>query len=119
MKIADMTEDEQHALAGLVRWMLQVDGRISTEERTHLDVIAEQLGTEQFWALLDMAEREPLDVEALRACASRVLRKPAQETIYGALLDIAIAGTIVSSESEVLDWLIGFWGLELQDGPYR
>jgi hypothetical protein len=120
MKLADMSEDEQRALAALVAWMLLADGQgTSIEEHTQLQAVAEELGAAELRALLDTVDWESLDRDEARARAREVERKPVQETIYCALLDIAAVATMVPSEREMLDWLSDFWALRPPDGPYR
>ncbi len=44
--------------------------------------------------------------------ARAVSRSEAQETIYGVLFRIAIAGSILREEGDLLDWLAGTWSLD-------
>jgi len=120
---------EQLALAGLVRFLIQADGRYSPEEFSALTPIVEDLLTTKpgpdspyregegepdaaaGWALLDRAAEELDDEAAVQAAAKAVTDQTAREAIYLALFDLAAADTITSDEWPVLEWLQKEWGI--------
>jgi len=119
MSIDDLNDEEWLVLGGLVRLLVRADGTVSTEEREHLEDIAEQLGADDFWTAIERAQIELPDPSSVKTRARDVERRPAQEIIYGVLMDLAMAGTILSSESDILDWLAQTWGIEstIEDEP--
>ena len=117
MQVNDMTDAEKRALGTLVRVVVGVDGRYSTEEAEALDRAAEELGADGFWAAVRAAGRAHHDDEEIKAEAREVERQEARETIYGALFTIAASGSIVGSEGWVLDWLAETWKIETSEAP--
>jgi hypothetical protein len=117
MQVSDMTGPEKRALGTLVRVVVGVDGRYSTEEAEALDRAAEELGADDFWGAVRAAGRAHHAEEEIKAEARAVERQEARETIYGALFTIAASGSIVGSEGWVLDWLAETWGIEASEAP--
>ncbi len=115
MKVSDMTGPEKQALGTLVRVVVGVDGRYTTEEAEALDRAAADLGADEFWAAVRAAGRAHHDEEEIKAEARAVERQEARETIYGALFTIAASGSISGSEGWVLDWLTEAWGIETSE----
>ncbi len=112
MKLDQMTEGEKQALGALVRVLVGVDGEYSPAEVAGLEKTAEYLGEDEFWQLINDSGHQQLDQEALEGLAKAVDRPESREAIYGVLFGIAAAGTVVSGEGKLLDWLADSWGLE-------
>ena len=112
MKLKEMTDAEQMALGTLVRKMVGIDGEFSSEEAASLEQVATDLGTDDFWQLIQSAGQQDLGDHALKARATAVDRPEVQKAIYATLFGVAAAGTIVATESTLLDWLAEAWGLE-------
>ena len=119
MKTNDMNPEERLALGSLVRVMVRLDGELSSAESNELGEVARQLGEEGFWAAIDEAGQDDLSDDAVMARARAVLRTDARETIYAALAEIAKSGSVVDSESSLLDWLTKEWGLEPRNAPEK
>jgi hypothetical protein len=119
MSIDDLNDEEWLVLGGLVRLLVRADGSVSAEERAHLEDIAEQLGADDFWTAVERAQIELPDAQAVKVRAQGVERRPAQEIIYGVLMDLAMTGAILGAESDILDWLAQQWGIEstIEDEP--
>ena len=114
MQVSEMTDPEKQALGTLVRTIVGVDGRYSTEEAEALDRAAAELGADEFWEAVRAAGRQLHEEGDIKAQARAVERQEARETIYGALFTIAASGSIVGSEGWVLDWLTGAWDLQTE-----
>ena len=112
MKLKDMTAAERMTFGTLVRRLLGMDGAFSAEEAVKLEKSAERLGKDEFWQTIEEAGQHDLRDPALKARAKAVERQEVQETIYRNLFAIATAGTIVSEEDSLLDWLSEAWSLE-------
>ncbi len=122
---------EKLALAGLIRFLVQADGRYSPEEFSALTPIVEGLlcskpggaagdpyrddeaepDAKEGWDLLDRAAEELDDREAMEAAARAVVRPAARELIYATLFELAAADTITAEEWPVLEWLQKEWGI--------
>ena len=112
MKLNQMTDSEKQAVGALVRVLVGVDGEYSAAEVSGLQKTAEYLGEDEFWKQVNDSGRRELDQAALDELAGAVERPEAREAIYGVLFGIAAAGTVVSDEGKLLDWLAETWGLE-------
>lgn len=112
MQLDELTRDEQLALVGLVRLLVRLDGSFSESEREAVDELADDLGSERFWELIDEAGTSLSESEAIRAQAQRVTRDEARLAIYDALLDLAMRDTISVEEDGLLEWLRSTWRLE-------
>lgn len=120
MALDALDHGEKLALVGLVRLMIRLDGEFSEEERALLDDIVAELGEEEFDKLAGEVAEKMQTEEHVRYYAERVERKEAREQIFEVLYALAIPGSIVPSESALLDWLKERWALETPDStPYR
>lgn len=115
LTLRDLDPIEAEALATLVRAIVAADGRLDEEERDALQRLAAEAGEERFWDMMDRAAADMNGPEAVLGVASRVERSEARELIYGALVDLAIAGTIQPSEDAILTRLSELWGIEARE----
>ena len=121
MKLSDMTESEQHTLVTLVRRMVGADGVASREESTRIEQAASELEADDaFWTLVRENAGEPRATdEVLESRARDVGRREAQETIFGVLLSIATAGSIMGNEERLLSRLSSIWNIDMSVPPDR
>ena len=112
MKLSDMTDVEQSALGNLVRLMLRLHTEAASEESDVLREAAAELGEDEFWELMRQANLEQRTEDRVREQAAAIERKDVQERIYGLLFSIAVTGSIIPQESELLKWLSTTWELE-------
>ena len=112
MTISEMTDDERHTFGALVRAMVGADGSTSLEESGDLHDTARQLGSDDFWSLIRDTAGTDHEAETIQARANSVVRREAQETIYGVLFSIARAGSIVGREAALLDRLATTWSIK-------
>ena len=113
MTLDDMTHQEKLVLVGLARLMVRLDHEFTEEEAGALGHLIDEMGSDQFWKLIE--EASGLEDDAVRKAATEVSNEESQELIYGSLYEVAIAGSIEEGENELLDWLEETWGLEVQD----
>lgn len=109
MKLEDLTGDEQTALARLIRLVARIDNSVSGGERAQIDEIAADLGEELFWKLIDASKSSTWKFDR---CLEVVERQEVRELIYGALLGIALVGTLERAEREALERVAATWGIE-------
>ncbi len=115
MTLAELSDSERLALAGLIRLIVKADRNYSAGEADELAELADEIGADQFWAAMDRAASTFETSEQVRRSAAEVSRMDAKELIYGALLDIARNDAMSRSENELLEWLANTWGLEITD----
>lgn len=113
--LEQLSDHEGLALIALAREIVSLDGRIPDSERAALDELAAELGPERFDALLERSERLAGTEEEFEELVAAVEEPAAREAIYGALFDLASAGSIPPAELELLDWLAEVWELEVAD----
>jgi len=111
----DLTDDEQLAFGALLRAMVSMDGTYSDEEKAMFKVLAEELGTEAFWAMLERASKEVKDAGQILALADDVTRPEARELLFYGLYATAQAGGVGKQETALLDELRGKWDLKAEE----
>ncbi len=104
---------ERLALVGLARVMVRLDQTFSEDEAVSLSVLADKLGSELFWQLVEEASAS--DDDDIRSMAKKVTRASAREEIYGTLFELAQADTITDAENKLLDWLAEEWDLSVTE----
>ncbi|HBQ16890.1 MAG: hypothetical protein RLP09_17605 [Sandaracinaceae bacterium] len=103
-----MNPAEWLALGGLIRLMLQADGKVTLRENAAVGDLAIRLGAE-LWTALVRAELELPSMERTREQARLVQRPEIRALIRDALEELARADGLEASERELLDWLDEIW----------
>lgn len=117
MDLADLTRDEQVALAALLQQVVEADTEASEDELAALQHIADATGASAWTeAMRDADERFP-DEAALKAFLPSIQRQEARELIYGAVLEAALPDGMSPHESTLLDWLARAWNITVQVAP--
>jgi hypothetical protein len=115
--LKDLSEEEQLALAALLRLLVRLDGQFSEAEQEALEEIALDFGEKRFWKVMDDAASKAPDEDGVRRAARAVTRRAACELIYGLLLTVAQSDVIQGRESSLLEWLKTEWKLEEVPAP--
>ena len=110
MKLDDLTETEQQALAGLIRLVVRLDGQFSPEEAIALAGIAPSLGGARFWNLLNR-DAGLVDLESAKLLVDHVKRPDVRRWMFGVLEQVAKSDGIVKREQQLLTWLAERWEL--------
>lgn len=106
--MSDLNTAEWLALAGLIRLMMDADGKVTIREHRTVATLAQRLGP-KLWEAMAHAERD-LDGEAgIRRQAERVVRPHAQVIIRDALEEMAQSDGIAEEEQALLDWIDALW----------
>lgn len=113
--LEDLTDDETLAFGALLRAMVSMDGKFSDEEKAMFKVLGDELGAEDFRALLDRASKEVQGPAQILELADNVTRQKARELIYYGVNATAMAGGVTGPEQGLLDELKRKWGLEVGD----
>jgi len=110
----DLNDDEKLAFGALLRAMVSMDGTYSTEEKAVFKVLAEDLGEEPFWAMLDRASKEVTSPAKILELAKGVDRREARELLFYGINATAHAGAVKEPEAALLGELRTMWGLEIE-----
>ncbi len=105
-----LSHEEMVALAGSARVLMEADGRVSQAEADRVADFARELGISksQWMAVWDEAVRTLPSTKAVEAAAA-VQRAEAREVVYELLYKLAMEGTIVDAEWDLLEWLDETW----------
>ena len=117
MEIRDLSHDEKLAFAALLECTLMADGEVSEAERDAMNGIVAELGDAEYRALLDEVDERFSNRTQLKEFLRTVKRQEARETIFGTILDDALAEALDHSEKELLDWLAREWAIEVEIEP--
>jgi hypothetical protein len=111
----DLTDEEKLAFGALLRAMVSLDGTYSGEEKAMFKVLADDLGDEAFWAMLERASKEVKDAGQVLALADEVTRPEARELLYYGLYATAQAGGVGEREEALLGELRDKWELHKEE----
>lgn len=114
MELADLNQNEQIALAGLLEFVVLASGHVTEDEQNEIDAIVEALGEDNYRRAVDQVDKRFPDEKALRAFLSTIERQEARELIYGSVIDAAMTDTVEGRRSDLLEWLAGAWAIEVQ-----
>lgn len=111
--MVQFTTPQLRAFMGLIRLMIGLDKRFSADEASFLESIAEDLGPDEFWKHMEASYEEGLSADEVWELVAGIDDRDVQETIYGNLYELSIAGGIDQAESTLLDRLADQWNLEV------
>jgi hypothetical protein len=115
VKLDEWTEPEKLALASLVRLMVRMDGTFSRTEAAVLQDAANELGSDEFWGLVESAAlRDNQSEDQVREIAQAVERPDIRETIYGVLYILALEDALGTNERKLLEWLEEVWNIKAE-----
>jgi len=118
MELADLNENEQIALAGLIEFVVLASGQVTEDEQKELDAIIDALGEDKYRAAVDQVDQRFEDEKSLRAFLGAIERQDARELIYGTVMEAAMTDTVEGRESALLEWLADVWKIEVTyDAP--
>jgi hypothetical protein len=113
MELADLNQNEQIALAGLLEFVVLASGHVTEDEQNDIDDIVEALGEENHRKAVDEVDKRFPDEKSFRTFLSTIDRQEARELIYGEVIDAAMTDTVEGRESALLEWLSDEWNVEV------
>jgi hypothetical protein len=113
MELADLSKDEQLALAGLLEFVVLASGHVTEDEELEIEAIVEAIGEEAYRAAVDQVDKRFPDEQALRVFLYSIGRQEAREIIYGTVIEAAMTDTVEGRESALLEWLAKEWNVEV------
>lgn len=105
----DFTPEEDLALIGLMREIIQADDEYSDEERVEVDRLRDELGAARFAVAIEIAKKRFKQRRELAAHVQTITRVDAQKTILKRLREVAEADGIHPEEEKPLEWLLNVW----------
>jgi GTP cyclohydrolase I len=113
MELADLNQNEQIALAGLLEFVVLASGHVTEDEQNEIDTIVEALGEEKYRKAVEEVDKRFPDEKAFREFLSTIEREEAKELIYGLVIEAAMTDTVEGRESALLEWLAEEWDVEV------
>jgi hypothetical protein len=113
MELADLNQDEQIALAGLLEFVVLASGHVTEDEQKEIDAIVDALGEDNHRKAVDQVDKLFSDEKTFRTFLSKIERQEAREIIYGSVMEAAMTDTVEGRESALLDWLAKEWKIEV------
>jgi tellurite resistance protein len=111
MELHELSHEEEVVLRGPLRAGAPADGRYTAAEKSLIDVVRAQLGSERFDAAIGAARTRFTTREALKAAAREITRQEARALIYAELTALAAADGTSAEEEKPLAWLASWWNL--------
>ncbi len=111
LQINELTDDEELALIGVLKAVIQADKDLSKAENEELKRIAKLMG-EKFHQRVAEAKQRFFSLSDIKKHAEKVQRPEARVLIFNHAVAMARQDGIIPEEADVLSWLAERWGLE-------
>lgn len=105
----DFTPEEDLALIGLMREIIQADDEYSDEERVEVDRLRDDMGAARFAVAIEIAKKRFGTRRDLAAHIRTITRVEAQKLILKRMHQVAEADGIHPEEEKPLEWLKAVW----------
>jgi uncharacterized tellurite resistance protein B-like protein len=112
LDMKDLTPEEDLALMGLLKAVIQADHQMSFEERRELSAVAAGLGAQRFRERVDEAKRIFHALADIKTYAKKIERQPARQLIFNLVRDMAERDEVIHEEEDLLAWLAETWSVE-------
>jgi uncharacterized tellurite resistance protein B-like protein len=112
LEMNELTHEEELALIGLLKAVIQADKELSRLENVELKRVAAVMGPERFEERVAEARELFVTLSDIKGYAERVERQPARQLIFNLLEKMAKEDGLIPEEEEVLAWLADLWGVE-------
>lgn len=112
LEMSELTREEDLALIGLLKAVIQADKKLSFEESEELNRVAGLMGSDRFHERVTEAKQIFQTLASIKDHARKVERQPARQLIFNMLLEMAKRDEVIPEEEELLGWLSDLWGVE-------
>jgi uncharacterized tellurite resistance protein B-like protein len=112
MEMDELTREEEVALIGLLKAVIQADKQLSFEENEELKRVATQMGADRFHERVTEAKQLFKTLGDIKTYAQKVERPEARERIFAFVREMARQDGVIEPEEELLTWLAETWGVE-------
>lgn len=111
LEIGDLTREEDLALIGLLKAVIQSDKKLSFDENEELKRVAGLMGPERFHERVGEAKELFVTLSDIKRYARGIDRKPARRLIFDLLQEMAKRDGVEPAEDDLLAWLAESWEL--------
>ncbi len=112
LQVSELTHDEELALLGLLKAVIQADKKLGFEENEELKRVAGLMGTARFHERVTEAKQLFHKLSEIKAHAKKIDRQPARQLIFNLALEMARQDGVISEEEDLLSWLAETWSVE-------
>jgi len=112
MNIRELSSEENLALIGLLKVIIQADNLYSLKESAQLKRVASLIGADLFKQTVDVAREKFKTLDDVKAFVPSVTRQEARMLIFSLLQEMAHADGVVADEEQSLEWLAKLWNIE-------
>ncbi len=112
MDIRELSSEENIALVGLLKLVIQADKLYSLKESAELKHVASLIGADVFHRSVEAARKKLKTLEDVKAFAPSVTRQEARMLIFSLLQEMAHVDGVVADEEHSLEWLAKLWNIE-------
>ncbi|MCS6797637.1 MAG: hypothetical protein NZ898_03745 [Myxococcota bacterium] len=109
--LSSLSEDDDALLLGLLRELVQADGRLSDAERAHLAKVRSAMGDDRFVRAMQAASSRFGTREALKQAARALTDEKRQRAIFDVVRTVAASDGLTDEEQAPLRWLASWWGI--------
>lgn len=110
--INELTPEEDLALVGLIKAVIQADLQLTPEENKHLDLLAALMGRERFELRVSEARQRFITLSDIKQFAGLIQRQDARQYIFNLVYEMAKQDELLAAEEDLLAWLAERWNLE-------
>ena len=112
LEMSELSHDEELALIGLLKAVIQVDKQLGFEESEELKRVAAMMGVERFRGRVEEARGLFDTLDSIKDHAKKVTRQPARQLIFNLLLEMAKRDDLLTGEEDLLEWIASLWEVE-------
>ncbi len=113
MELRDFSPIEMLALVGLMEYVIMADNFLTEDEEEQVGAIMQEIGTNRYEELIDEFDTQYAEESDFRSLLESIKRQEAREIIYGSILNASAANTLMGRESDLLDWLVNEWDINI------
>ena len=115
--ISELDHDEKKTLLGILKFIINADGRISEGEIDRFSKLAEDKGFADFNSILNEVNKEVENLNDLSKLLNNVTAEGHREEIVQLALEMAQAdGIAVDSEGDLINYVSRVWNIEIKPG---
>jgi hypothetical protein len=111
LEIGDLTREEDLALLGLLKAVIQADKKLSFDENEELKRVATLMGRERFHERVSEAKEMFITLSDIKRYVRGIDRQPARRLIFDLLRQMAQHDGLEPAEDDLMAWLAESWGL--------
>ncbi len=115
MTIDKLSHEEKLGLVALLELVAMSDGTVSDGEIEQINLLAKQLGDDEYRSLLDEADTRFAGVDGLKEFLKDINAPDSQEAIFGFVMEEAQKSPTIGARHGIIDWLASLWGIEIRE----